>query len=421
MSGVKEILIKEVKETFRNPRYLIFTILFPLLIYPVMGYVFGLSFTSAQQVIATGEVLIVDQDNSTYSKLLITYLHSMGLNVSVGSSSDLNSTKYLMAIIIPKGFQEKLLNGSSPQIETRVNIGSLSFMTMGVASAPQSFLNSFKEYLGRKLLEDKNINPDLIYNPFNVDVTVYVKEWGKTVSQYELNMLSMQVYIWPWILFGLIISILQISSAFLSEEKEQKTLEILLTLPIDRKSIVLGKILGSSIVAVSATISYIVGFALYIVFGSSFFNTIGQGFSNLFQMPTEGVIWMTILFFLELLLTAGLGLGIAVFTQDTKAAESLSGSLSLPLMLLILAGSMLDIESLPIYFKYIYYAIPYSYMLKSFEHMLIGDYSYFIYGMIITLIWLVIIMYIVSKIFASERLLTMRVSFGFGRRKREHS
>jgi len=336
----------------------------------------------------------------------------------VGNENILNSTKYLMAIIIPRGFQNMILNGSSPEIEARVNIGSLSFMTMGIASAPESLLNGFKQYLGQKILIENNIDPNMVYNPFRIDTMVYVKEWGKYVSQRELSMLSMQVYIWPWILFGLIISILQISSAFLSEEKEQKTLEILLTLPIDRKSIVLGKILGSSIVAISATVSYILGFALYIFFGSSFFNAIGEGFTNLFYMPVDAILWMSILFFLELLFTAGLGLGIAVFTQDTKAAESLSGSLSLPLMLLILAGSMLDIESLPVYFKYIYYAIPYSYMLKSFEHMLIGDYSYFFYGVIVTLIWLVITMYIVSKIFGSERLLTMRVSFGFGRRKK---
>ena len=418
MRGVKEILIKEIKETFRNPRYIIFTILFPLLIYPVMGYMFGVSFAAAQQTIAKGHIMVVDMDNSQYSNLLTKYLIKSGLNVSKGSLNEINGTKFLMAIIIPKGFGEAVINGSHPVIKTIVNIGSLSFMTLGITSAPSSILQGFKQLLGKTILIEHNINPEPIFNPFETKTSVYVKEWNKYVSQHQLMMMSMQVYIWPWILFGLIISILQISTAFLSEEKEQKTLEILLTLPIDRKAIVLGKILGSSLVALSATISYLVGFVLYIVFGAAFFQGMG-GFGNILSVPPEAIILMAILFFLELLLTAGIGLGVAVFTQDTKTAESLSGSLSMPLIFLILAGAMMDLESLPVYVKYIYYAIPYSYLLKSFEFMMIGDYSYFIIGNIVTIIWLGIVMYLISKIFSSERLLTMRISFRFGKRRRK--
>jgi len=408
MKGVKDILIKEVKETFRNPRYLIFTILFPLLIYPIMGYMFGFSFSTAQETISKGTVLVVDLDKSSFSNLLIDYLGKSGLNVVESDLNSLNDTEYLIAIIIPKGFSESILNGSQPVLKSRVNIGSISFMTMSIVSIPQSILEGFKKYIGSEILIENNIDPRIIYDPFRIDTLVYVREWGRLVPQPQLSMYIMNIYIWPWILFGLIISILQISTVFLSEEKEQKTLEILLTLPIDRKAIILGKILGSSIVAISATASYIVGFVLYIVLGSTFFSMVG-GFTEILNIPLHAIILMSILFFLELLFTASLGLGIAVFAQDTKAAESLAGSFAMPLMLLILAGSMLDLESLPLIVKYIYYAIPYSYMIKAFEHMLLNDYSYFIFGSVITIIWLIIMLFIVSKIFSSEKLLTMRV------------
>ncbi len=418
MSALIELIKKEMKETFRNPRYLIFTILFPLILFPAIGYLYSFSFQTFRERVATATVLIVDFDEDVLSRLFIKYLNeTLGINTIVGDIGDINSSKYLAAIIIPEGFTERLRNQEPAEVEIYSRIGSLSFTSMGIATYGNTLINRFEDFLRQDILSQTGLDPEFFNNMIKTRDFVYVEEWGKTVTAEQLNALAFQVYFVPWLIFGLIISILQVSAAMLSEEKEYKTLETLLTLPINRKILALEKIIGSMIVSLAATASYAVGFVIYIYFGAELFLANFPEIS--ISLDYMVILLLLLLFFLTTLITGGLGLIISLFTQDTKTAESLSGGVSMPILFLVLMGSFVDVSTLPTYISAIYYSLPYPYLMKSFEYLLVGRTDMFFLGIAVNLVWLIIILSVLAKMFDSERLLTMKVTFGRKKKRSE--
>ncbi len=415
MSALIELIKKEVKETFRNPRYLIFTILFPLILFPAIGYLYSFSFQTFKERVSTATVLIINHDNGELSNLFIRFLNeSLGIRTVLGTEVDINNSRYLAAIVIPEDFSSKLNNQETPKVTIYSRLGSVSFTSMGIARFGQSLISRFENLLRESILRDKGLDPNFFNHMISTEEYVYVEEWRKIVPTSFLNTMAIQVYFVPWLIFGLIISILQVSAAMLSEEKEYKTLETLLTLPIDRKVLALEKIIGSMIVALAATAAYVVGFAIYFFLGSNIFLNELTTFE--FKIDASVLAVITILFFLTTLITGGLGLIISLFTQDTKTAESLTGGVSMPLLFLVLMGSFIDISSLPGYVLAIYYSLPYTYLMKSFEYLLIGRYDMFLIGIGVNILWLIGILIILARMFNSERLLTMKISF---RRKKK--
>ncbi len=419
MSALIELIKKEVKETFRNPRYLIFTILFPLILFPAIGYLYSFSFQTLQERVSTATVLIIDFDRDVLSNAFINFLNqTLGIRTIIGTSlEDINKSTYLAAIVIPEDFTEKLENQESANVTIYSRLGSLSFTSMGIARFGEGLIRQFENFLRENILSEKGLDPTFINNMIIARGYVYVEEWGKLVTEDQLNRMAFQVYFVPWLIFGLIVSILQVSAAMLSEEKEYKTLETLLTLPIDRKVLAFEKIVGSMIVSLAATFSYAIGFFIYILFGADVFLASVGAFE--FTLDYTTIALLLILFFLTTLITGGLGLIVSLFTQDTKTAESLTGGISMPILFLVLMGSFVDINTLPYYFTLIYYSLPYPYLMKSFEYLLVGRIDMFLVGITVNIIWLSVVLVILAKMFDSERLLTMKVSFGRKKKKVE--
>ena len=418
MSALIELIKKEIKETFRNPRYLIFTILFPLILFPAIGYLYSFSFQSFKERVSTATVLVVNNDSGELGRLFIRFLNeTLKIRTILGSEADLNNTNYLAAIVLPDDFTSKLNSQETPKVKVYARLGSISFTSMGIARFGQTLISQFENLLKETILREKGLDPQFFNHMIVTEEYVYVEEWRKTVTTDFLNTMAIQVYFVPWLIFGLIISILQVSAAMLSEEKEYKTLETLLTLPIDRKVLALEKIIGSMIVALAATAAYLVGFVIYFYLGSNIFFNEFTSFQITIDTSILGII--TILFFLTTLITGGLGLIISLFTQDTKTAESLTGGVSMPLLFLVLMGSFVDVSSLPSYVLAIYYSLPYTYLMKSFEYLLVGRYDMFLIGIGVNIVWLIAILTILARMFNSERLLTMKISFRRRKKKAE--
>ncbi len=429
MGVLTELLKKEIKETFRNPRYIIFTILFPLILFPAVGYLYNFSFQTAQERVARLTIYIVDLDQDNLSLTFKEFLQS-ALNISIVEIhlDELNHTDYLLALVIPEDFTESFRRGEPSQIIIKTRIGSLSFTALNVFQRGVSIVEAFESALRRELISRAGLDADFLNNMIETDAYVYIEEWRKEVRASSLATLAFQIFLVPWLVFGLVISILQVSAAMLSEEKEYKTLETLLTLPINRKILALEKILGSMVVAFAATAAYSIGFIIYIIFlGAGGFGIGEAGLSEIIDqelftgIKPEVLALLSILFFLTILITGGLGLLLSLFTQDTKTAEGLTATVSMPIFVLILFGALIDISILPEWLRMIYYSIPFVYLLKSFEYLLVGRLEMYVVGIIVNVIWLIAVLILVARMFESERLLTMKISFGFRLRRSSHA
>ena len=418
MNNLLVLIKKEIKETIRNPRFIIFTVILPLILYPVMGLILTQAFTSVSEKTKTGTILIVDLDQSNVSEYMESVVKNSGLNIKILSSmpnvSNIDSN-VLGIIVIPQGFGDEFLQGKQPKVTVYSVINGISISEQGIMSFIFGVINIMKDSLKGLIAQMNNIDPNLLSNPFSEDRKIYVRNWDRLMSDRDLNAIFMQVMFWPWIMFSMVISVVQLSAAFLGEEKEQKTLEILLTFPVRRTTILFSKVVGSGIVAMLAAVFYTIGFLIYM---NSFSTMIGEfGLSLQLSFDPIAIGLTGLIFFLSLLFSAALGLTVSVIAQDTRSAESLATAVVMPTMLVAFIVMFMDLSSLPFYVQAILYAFPYTYLMEGLKYVYIGKYEFFVLGIIDNLVAAIIMLSLISRIFTSERILTMKIRFGKKRRR----
>jgi ABC-2 type transport system permease protein len=71
----------------------------------------------------------------------------------------------------------------------------------------------------------------------------------------------------------------------------------------------------------------------------------------------------------------------------------------------------LDINTLPLAIKAILFAIPYSQPIIASKAVIMNDYTTVIFGIIYVTAFTIVIMYIASRLFATEKILTAKLKF----------
>jgi ABC-2 type transport system permease protein len=203
-------------------------------------------------------------------------------------------------------------------------------------------------------------------------------------------------------------------------EKEEKTLETLLTMPVDRFSILMGKLSSTIIVAGVA--------ALAIMFG---YNFMMGGITSAVQMGAQidlvrlglvpsllGYVLLGISLFATLLSALALAVIMSAFSEDVRGAQALVGYVYPVIFIPALALIYIDINTLPDVVKAVFFAIPYSHPIIASKAIILGDYSIVVFGILYVAVFTVAIMYIASRLFATEKILTAKLRFGKTKGKR---
>ena len=101
-----------------------------------------------------------------------------------------------------------------------------------------------------------------------------------------------------------------------------------------------------------------------------------------------------------------------------RGAQALVGYLYPIIFIPALALIYLDINTLPIALKAVLYAIPFSQPIIASKAIIFGDYSTVIFGIIYVAAFTMVIMYIASRLFATEKILTAKLKFRLRKTKK---
>jgi ABC-2 type transport system permease protein len=425
LKGFTTILIKELKELMRDPKILVGMIVLPLIMFPVLGLVMGFAVQSAQEEAQRATLLVVDNDNNgNWSSAFVSYLNST-MNVRVirdlspqnivdqGLLGKYNSSMFLE---IPSGFSNNLTmhaNGAK-NVTGMVNVygvftgGGGIFSGIG-GTAVTAIVGSF----------NRAIAPDVVA----VSQSSIIKgqiEQGVDASTLSGLMLSQSIAL-PITIMIMLTYAMQIAATSVAMEKEEKTLETLLTTPVDRFAILMGKVSSTIIVAGAASIAVLVGYNYMI---GSISNNIAGNVSGSVDLVALGLVpsvWGYILLGVSLFFTLMSALALAVimsaFSENVRGAQALVGYIYPLIFIPSLALVYLDVNSLPLAVKAIFYAIPYSHPIIAAKAVVTGDYGTVIFGIAYVAIFTIAIMYIASRLFATEKILTAKLKFGKGKAK----
>ena len=421
LKGFGNILVKELKELIRDPKILLGMIVVPLLMFPVLGLVLGYAVESAQEQAEKATILVLNNDGGNWSQIFI-YSLNLSMRVSVYNNvapeealaqdllSKNNSTEF---IEIPDGFSANMTahTGGNTNITATLDV-------YGVFTGGGIFTNIGSSVIDNAVYGfNRLIAPNVV---FTAKSTIIKGEIEKGIDPATLSILMLsQSIALPITIMILLTYAMQIAATSVAMEKEEKTLETLLTLPVDRFAILMGKLSGSIFVAGVGALAYMIGYNYML--GSLMFG-IQTGTSidlvKLGLVPSAlGYLLLGTSLFVTLLSALALAVIMSAFSEDVRGAQALVGY-TYPLVFIpALALMYLDINTLPLALKVVLYAIPYSQPIIASKAIVIGDYWTAIFGIVYVAAFTMVVMYVASRLFATEKILTAKLKFK-GLRKR---
>ncbi len=177
------------------------------------------------------------------------------LDVEVASWIDDALTKEARAVIrIPKGFGNNLSKGLRGEVELYVVVKSLSVSEGGVQSAVSELLNRFSRALSTVIISTHapSLDASNVLNPLIVESrTVFKGEVVDVLPERFISSAIGQSLMMPIMMLIIMVLASQTALVSIAIEKEEKTLETLLTLPLKRVTVLWGKLVGSAVVAAS--------------------------------------------------------------------------------------------------------------------------------------------------------------------------
>jgi ABC-2 type transport system permease protein len=266
---------------------------------------------------------------------------------------------------------------------------------------------------------NRNLAPNILVQTQSSIVKGKIIE-GVDVRVLTTLMLSQAIAL-PVTMLILLTYSMQIAATSVAMEKEEKTLETLLTLPMDRFAILAGKLSGSIIVAGIGALAYMFGFNYYL---GSFTSSIPTGASadlvSLGLVPSFfGYLLLGVSLFVTLLSALALAVILSAFAQDVRSAQSLVSYVFPFVFVPSIALMYLDINVLPFWLKVVLYAIPFSQPIMASRAVTAGDYITAGLGIAYVAVFTLVIMYAASRLFATEKILTVKLRFRGFRKKQK--
>ncbi len=422
-SSLLTLVMKEIKELLRDPKVLLGVVLMPLIIFPLMGSAMNISTTAVEQSTKRMSIALMDLDEGPHVEDLVLFMKAYNITVqkidekSVSDAlAQVQGEGSAALIVIPRGFSMNLSSGGKAKLDVYTVLRSISISEGIVSSVAIVPIQSYE-----KMLIDQAIgqtfpgrDPDTILNP--IDVASHVSFRGKTVEASPdllRGILVSQSFGFPMVIMLLLISSMQTAATSISVEKEEKTMETLLTLPVGRLTILTGKLAGSVVVAAAGAATSLIGVSFYTtsIVGTSGISDVDLVSLGLAPTPIALVL-LGVMMFVTIISALALAICVATFADNVRSAQSLVGPLSVLVMLPSLMLMFADIAILPPAIQVAMLAVPYTHSILASKAAFMGDYATMLLSIAYISMFTVAILYVTARIFTTERIITARLSFG---------
>lgn len=315
-------------------------------------------------------------------------------------------------IIINENFTENIMMGKQGTFQVFWIMQGAGVLDSISSSVVEELLSVVNTNITMEILLRNNsqINASTALIPISKNETTYFK--GKElvgISPSQISgFLSQQSTFIPIIMMIIIIMAGQIVISSMALEKENKTLETLLTLPVKRSSIVAGKIMASAVIGLLLAVIYMVGMGYYLTSftfeGGVDISTYGLTLSS-FDMLLIGIF-----VFVSLVAALAFCMLLGTMAKNFKSAQTLTFPIAVLVLIPMFITMFKDFDTLPMALKAVVFGIPFSHPMMAPRALIVDDYTMVIAGIIYVSIFAVIMIAIVVWIFKTDKLLTGTIS-----------
>ena len=372
LNKLKVIIWKELLDTIRDYPMLITAAILPLVLLPLMGFVsVGLQAQQQQPLIT-----ICSEDNTTgmINNSIITvedFVNELINTIRKYGSNTIESCSIFgdVRIEIKNGF---ILNLTSVNDQA----GLIIYRVPGSVKADQAFQIAFSaavelsvkySKLKISLLSEKagiSVNPDAIRDPIVVREIKYMMPSGApTTPEFAMKAELARLLTFS-LLFVMSPAVTYISDSIVGE-KERRTLESLLVLPIKHSMIILGKLFSCSIVGLVAALADALGLLLMVsAFGGAWFlGAIDWGLIAIHALTV----------YLTVITTLALALPVIVRSTSFRSAQVSSFTVLGIASAIFFSTLFVDIVALKSPIKEILYIVPYTHAALIIRNYVFGE------------------------------------------------
>ncbi len=370
---------------------------------------------------------IVDKDKTYSSFALIESLkNTKNLIMVLSAETDTQAVRIakeqnlFMVLIIPEDYESRLKNKMSAEIKIYSIITSLSITSSAQRVNIRNFLKTINQEVAELLI--KAINPDLnlemLREPIKAKEFVVLQDIIQPGNAaFIIGYISTQTVIVPVALLMLIIITGTIIASSIAQEKENKTLETILTVPVSRFTIIIAKMLAAVVLAICFALFFVLAMGSYMSSIGNAMTSTPSDFPDLksginLSLNTQGKVLLGISIFLSIVNALALATLLALFAQDVKDAQTTIMPLTIMILIPYFFALTFDPNTMSLGLKIFTFLIPFSHTFFAFKFLLLGLKIPVILGNLYLLIFAIILILVATRIFSSERILTMKFIFG---------
>jgi|WetSurMetagenome_2_1015567.scaffolds.fasta_scaffold37487_3 ABC-2 type transport system permease protein len=407
MSNLSKIARKEIKELL-TPATLV-----PIIIIAILFGSLGGMFSGVDDKLSEPpRIALIDNDAGVLSDVAFQVMNSTTEIVYRGHSvqealQTLDDDGGVALFIIPSNFTSDIIGNKTGTIEAYWIMKGAGIMDSLPSAVAEGVLNDVDQSISATLITyNLSDNATIILHPTQLAETTIFK--GKEMSGISpstiSSVMSSQSFIMPLIVMMVIIYAGSIVISSMGSEKENKTLETLLTMPVSRSSIVFGKLLGAAVVGLIMAVIYMLGMSFYFtsLTGSISIDLAQYGLTlgPLDYLLVGASLFAALVFALALCMILG------IFTKNYKAAQTMTMPVTFLAMIPMFVTMFTDFDTLPLVGKILVFAIPFSHPMIAMRSLMFDDYILVIAGIAYSTIMALLAMFIAVTLFKKDILLT---------------
>lgn len=411
MSSLTNIIGKEIKELLTPATFIPIIIL--ALIFGTMGNTVGGIEEELEEPPIIG---LIDVDDGKFSDLAISVFennaevifNSSEISEKQKALSELNNKDGVALIIINENFSEDILQGKTGNFEIFWIMKGAGILDSISSSVLEELIDTINTNITMELISsNESINATTALSPTLKNETTFFK--GKELRGISpsniASFLGSQSTFIPIIIMIIIIMAGQMVISSMALEKENKTLETLLTLPVKRTSIVAGKIIASAIIGLLLAIIYMLGLGYYLM---SFQMGVSQAALTSFNLTLSAtdLVLIGLSIFVTLIAALAFCMLLGTMAKNFKSAQTLTFPVAMLALIPMFITMFKDFDTLPLALKGVLFGIPFSHPMIAPRALIFDDYIMVIGGIIYVSIFAIIMIGIVVWVFKTDRLLT---------------
>lgn len=367
---------KELRSIFRDKKTLIMLFVLPIMI-PVLIVLYGFMFDNMDNSMNEETKIAINYELSAIEKEILKNNNiSIMKTTKVSEFNNLLKKGEIDAYII---YDKDIYNIYSNSTES----GSI------IVEKIASYLETYNKYKGEQYILKNKLDPNKVYNNIKYDIHIE----SNTII---LNMIYSIAF--TYTIMAIVIASSNMAMSATATEKENGTLETILTMPIKTSELIIGKHLGGTIMSFIVSLFSLTITMISLLAGKYYFTSFKE-FNINFNILN--IISSVVILLAASILISGLAISLTAFAKTTKEAQSKTQVLTI-LSIIPLFVSILEVDIS----KFIYY-IPicnYTEALMNIFNNRIEPINIIIV-LLSSIIYIALVINIIIKLYKEEKVL----------------